>query len=330
MSSSPGAGYKLRPNKAVDRELFLSLLVRLAVPLGIDGYQYIGLGGPFLEDFRIVHTRLGINDMICVDEDEETHKRQLFNRPVESINCVHSNLEQYLDSSEFEKPVILWLDFTDPRGIQAQIETFSQQIEVLPTKSILRITLNSNASSLGDPNKKEVAVKVDGQGDSPLPTLQEWRLARFKKRFPDHYPATIKTEDMTQKNYGSLLLQVLKLAGERAALNVPGRKLVWCFSSQYKDGQTMVTTTLMLLDAQKNGIDLEELVSKWEYHCSSTDPHVLDLPALSTLERLTMESSDDPKSKLDYQLPKSELDTDPIITFKKYYRVYPHFSRVEI
>ena len=121
MSSSPGAGYKLRPNKAVDRELFLSLLTRLSAPLAIENYHYVGLGGAFLEDFRMVHARTGITRMTSIDDDEQTHLRQLFNRPVESVKCIHSSLEDYLDETEFGGPVILWLDFTDPRQIQSQI-----------------------------------------------------------------------------------------------------------------------------------------------------------------------------------------------------------------
>ena len=52
--------YRLRPNKAVDRELFLSLLMRLTPKLGLEKYHYVGLGGPFLEDFRLLHSRIGI------------------------------------------------------------------------------------------------------------------------------------------------------------------------------------------------------------------------------------------------------------------------------
>ena len=35
--------------------------------------------------------------MTCVETEREVHKRQLFNRPIASIECVHSTLENYLD-----------------------------------------------------------------------------------------------------------------------------------------------------------------------------------------------------------------------------------------
>ena len=64
MSKASSLPYKLRPNKAVDRELFLSLLCRLGAHLMVERYKYIGLGGPFLEDFRLLHKRTGIKEML--------------------------------------------------------------------------------------------------------------------------------------------------------------------------------------------------------------------------------------------------------------------------
>ena len=95
MSAGSSLPYRLRPNKAVDRELFLSLLMRLGPALSLEKYHYVGLGGPFLEDFRLIHARLGLARMTCVETEEEVHKRQLFNRPVASIECVHKTLEDY-------------------------------------------------------------------------------------------------------------------------------------------------------------------------------------------------------------------------------------------
>src|SRR4051794_20931063 len=106
MSTGSSLPYRLRPNKAVDRELFLSMLTRLAPTLSLEKYQYIGLGGAFLEDFRLIHARLGIRRLTCVESEEAVHKRQLFNRPIASIDCVHKTLEDYLDAHDFETPTV--------------------------------------------------------------------------------------------------------------------------------------------------------------------------------------------------------------------------------
>ena len=136
MSRGSSVAYRLRPNKSVDRELFLSLLGRLSAKLKLENYFYVGLGGPFLEDFRLIHARIGIDKMICIESEEAVHKRQSFNRPIESIRCVHAKLEEFLETTEFELPVVLWLDFTEPKTVVSQIETFARNACELPLNSM--------------------------------------------------------------------------------------------------------------------------------------------------------------------------------------------------
>src|SRR5690606_5467925 len=162
MGGGSSLPFRLLPNKAVDRELFLALLTRLAAKLKLEGHQYIGLGGPFLEDFRLVHARLGIKRMFCIESDETVYKRQLFNQPIDCIKCVYSTLEDYIDEQDFETPVIIWLDYTEPSKITDQIERFARTVGSVPVGSILRVTLNANPTSLGKPDENEIAVEVGG------------------------------------------------------------------------------------------------------------------------------------------------------------------------
>jgi hypothetical protein len=90
----------------------------------------------------------------------------------------------------------------------------------------------------------------------------------------------------------------------------------------------MVTAALVVCPADDNSI--RDILDGWEFRSTPDAPHRLDMPALSTLERLTMESDDDARAKLAFSLPKSDMGEDPIDVFKKFYRIYPHFSRVEL
>lgn len=318
MSAASSIPYKLRPNKSVDRELFLSLLMRLGTLLQLEKYKYVGLGGPFLEDFRLVHNRVGISDMDCIEAEENVHKRQLFNSPIESIDCIHSTLESYLYAAEFEKPVVLWLDYTDPRSIQTQIETFSDQVIELPIGSIIRVTLNANPSSLGSPDDKLVAGE----------DLQKWRLDRFKVRLGKIFPATLTAADMTQKMFGRSILRALLLSVESKIVAVSDRKIIWALATNYSDGQSMVTATLMTVQPEETNLD--SIVQGWEYHSTPKEPLILDMPALSILERIAMESYDNPKACMNYDLPTANMGEDPFTVFKRFYRVFPHFSRIEL
>jgi hypothetical protein len=331
MSAGSSLPYRLRPNKAVDRELFLSLLLRLAPALSLERYHYVGLGGPFLEDFRLVHARLGIGLMTSVESEKAVHKRQAFNRPIGSIECVHSTLEDYLDVHQFVTPAIVWFDYTDPKAVTTQIRRFARTIGTVPLGSVLRVTLNANPESLGKPDPSEVSVEVEGEasGDrSEKPTTQEWRLARLKERLGSLFPSEMTADAMTHRNYGPALLRVLKLAVEREVLSFRDRRIVWALATHYKDGQAMITATLVVCVADDTAT--EQLVKGWEFYSTTDAPHRLDMPALSTLERLTLESNDGAREMLDFKLPVSDMGEDPFETFKKFYRIYPHFSRVEL
>lgn len=316
MSTGSSVPYKLRPNKAVDRELFLSLLTRLAPALALEGHHYIGLGGSFLEDFRLVHARLGIDRMTSVEAEEEVHKRQIFNRPIASVACVHSSLEDYLDGHDFDRPAIVWFDYTAPKPVE-QIGRFARTVGEVNFNSILRVTLNAQPSALGDPNPK-----LSGEA------LWAWRLDKFKDRLGSLCPTDITAEGMEKKTYGASILRALFLAVEKEVLSHADRKVVWALSTHYADGQPMVTATLVVCAA--NNEMIEPLVKGWKFYSPPNEPLRIDLPALSTLERLTMESNDDPRAKLGFELPESGLGEDPVEVFKKFYRIYPHFSRVEL
>jgi len=317
MSSGSSLPYRLRPNKAVDRELFLSLLMRLAPKLGLEKYHYVGLGGPFLEDFRMIHGRLGIAKMTCIETEEQVHKRQLFNRPVASIECVHQSLEDYLDETDFDAPAIIWFDYTEPKGITTQVERFARTIGTVPIGSVLRVTLNANPGALGRPagNLSEVE-------------LMEWRLQAFQRRLGALFPNGLAPDGMTQKSFGQSLLCALKLAVEKEVLSFRDRRVVWALATHYADGQAMVTAALVVCESGDDSV--EELVTGWEFYAPADAPHRVDLPALSSLERLTMESDLDAKTKMGFELPESDMGENPFDVFKKFYRIYPHFSRVEL
>lgn len=316
MSTGSSVPYKLRPNKAVDRELFLSLLTRLAPTLGLERHHYIGLGGSFLEDFRLVHARLGIDQMTSVEAEEEVYKRQLFNRPTASVQCVHLSLEDYLDGHDFDRPAIVWFDYTAPKPIE-QIKRFARTVGEVKFNSVLRLTLNAQPGALGSPSPP-----LSGQD------LLEWRLKKFQDRLGSLCPTDITPAGMEKRTYGASVLRALFLAVEKEALSHRDRRVVWALSTHYADGQPMVTATLVVCEA--NDAVVRPLVEQWTFYSPPDKPLRIDLPALSTLERLTMESTDDASTRLGFKLPESGLGEDPFEVFKKFYRIYPHFSRVEL
>ena len=62
------------------------------------------------------------------------------------------------------------------------------------------------------------------------------------------------------------------------------------------------------------------------YNAVTGPPHKL---YSGSMERLTLESNDHARERLGFELPPSDMGEDPFETLKKFYRIYPHFSRVE-
>lgn len=90
--SGGNVSYNLRPNKYVERHLFIELLAMLVGTNDPARFVYISLGGPQMEDHRLVHQQLNLHNMISLESDEVIHRRQLFNRRPALVNCINRPL----------------------------------------------------------------------------------------------------------------------------------------------------------------------------------------------------------------------------------------------
>jgi len=93
--SGSSIAYHLRQNKAIERNLFIELLARVGRVRNISEYEYIGFGGPLLEDYKALHAALRIKRMHSIEREENTFKRQKFNRPATFVKLHHK------DSADF-------------------------------------------------------------------------------------------------------------------------------------------------------------------------------------------------------------------------------------
>ena len=111
--SGSDLAYHLRPNKAIDRNLFISLLERIGRVRNISAYEYIGFGGPMLEDYKALHADLRISRMHSIERNTETFKRQQFNRPASFIKLHEIESGEFFRTHQFhDKGTIVWLDYT--------------------------------------------------------------------------------------------------------------------------------------------------------------------------------------------------------------------------
>lgn len=83
MASQPF--YHLRPNKSIDRNLFVQTLIGLTSVFPVADYWYTGFGSYMFDDFKILHERLNISKMISLEADPQVFSRAKFNLP---YNCI--------------------------------------------------------------------------------------------------------------------------------------------------------------------------------------------------------------------------------------------------
>ncbi len=328
MSNGGNLPYQLRPNKAVERLLFAELLSRLdaSLRIGID-YEYFGFGGPQMEDFRLLNEYFPDMKMVSVEREQQVLKRQRFNGPHTNVRCkLHTSADFVADFSSKSKAIV-WLDYTEPGERRAQVEEFQNLLRRVKESSIIKITVNAAAATLG--------------GQAGMPKLQTVRLKTLLDDFSRCFPNGLGEEAVTTNNFPKTFLRVL----EYAAAEVLHDRRDWRFqplsSAVYADGQKMLTLTGIVgkRPSLANIVANPNLVG-WEFtRFNWNDPVAIEVPELTLKERIHVNQLL-PKHEnnipfihrklgfqVDQKLDESERKIRNYVSFQRH---YPHFGKIAI
>lgn len=327
--SGGNIAYHLRPNKAVERALFLDLLNRIGrTSFNISGYQYVGFGGPFMEDFKALHHATRISDMTCIERDAVVQARQKFNCPFDSIKFILSDSSTFLDSFRPAIPTVAWLDFTSPGELKQQLDDTCELVGKLAHGDIFKVTLNAS-----------VAALREDPGNIKQHELVSLRKNVFEERVGSDKPSTIKPDDFKADNYPALLLKALHNAANRGVNNT-SLTVQPLTSFAYSDGTAMLTATGILLDPSEIRVDEFPESSRlchWPFAMLDwKHPIEINLPVLSLRERMTLEKMQPNGSVLDAKKVLGDLinpegiPPQSVTSFAKFYRIYPEFVRASL
>ncbi|MGB8261644.1 MAG: O-methyltransferase [Terracidiphilus sp.] len=324
MSSGATIPYHLRQNKAIDRNLFIDLLTRISRYRNISDYQYVGFGGPFLEDFKILHGALRLRDMTSLERNDEVVKRQNFNKPLSCITILKKTSGEYLTEFDFDKPSIVWFDFTSAKDLGLQLAEIELLARKLNAGDVVKCTFNASPEPLGKP-----------KDDSDL---REFRLAEFRNRASVYAPSNVDVDSVTSGNYPNSLLRCIESALKRGLDTKPRSVIMPLSSFTYADGQQMLTVTAIILDEIDQGKFLAETrLEHWPFRCNGWDNiRSISVPQLSAKERLHLESMLPGETEaaniigaLGYYVGDSASEGEKLMAnFIDYYRLYPQYSRV--
>ena len=326
MSAGGSIPYHLRQNKAIERNLFIDLLARTGRYFNISDFQYIGFGGPFLEDFKHLHSSLRISNMISLEMDGNVFSRQKFNKPSSCIALRKESSSDFLNSFDFDAAdnLIVWFDYATPQ-ISEQLAELQQLVEKLSHGDIFKITVNATPVSLGHADAKAEMLSR--------------RAETARIRLGEYAPAQITPNDVNTKNYPTLLLKALINAAKHGLAGDSSLVLEPLASFAYTDGQQMLTLCCVLLNTEERDqfFDRTRLRS-WPFYNDCTQaPKSISVPVLSLKERVHVESmlpgatADEIFEDLNYYVGKDDQSArDEMSNFISFYRMYPWYSRVVI
>ncbi|MGA7495891.1 MAG: O-methyltransferase [Isosphaeraceae bacterium] len=186
--------YHIRPNKYVERQLFIELLSHVDKVVPIVDYLYVSMGGRLLEDFKLLHGRLNLLKMMSIECDEVTYQGQLFNCPMGHIDCRRMKSAELIEDfdsllSKYEAAnTVVWLDYADPKHRGQQLSEFSTLVSKLGSYDIAKITLNASLRTL---------VATGGEAEQHADeTAQERGLRKLKGQLGDFLDKALTPSDL--------------------------------------------------------------------------------------------------------------------------------------
>lgn len=321
--------YHLRPNKFIDRHLFIQTLRELRKIYSIETYQYVGLGSFFFDDFKVIHNQLGIFDMISLESDVDICKRAKFNKPYSCISIQNTTSTDYISSISLEKSVIFWMDYTAPSEIGEQFSDFCTLVGKMQPGDIVRITLNANPTSLDGCRQSD---------NQDIKAIQENRLRELKNKIGSYVPSDTLAGSMSYEKYPLLLLSCLRNAAYQTLSSLQSKRVLPLFSSQYADGQQMITLTSIIIDDDKTEGEIKDLLRKYDYINFTWDnPCRIQVPELTTKEILHINNSLPIKrsikqieKKFSFAFQNSTDLEEAIRCYAAYYKYYPNFRHINL
>ena len=325
-------GYNLRPNKFVERQLFVELLTNVCVGPP-DRYVYVSLGGPQLEDQRLVHQRLGLKKLISLEADSVIYQRQLFNCRPSFIKCRNESTGDFIHdfdvftNSYSEEEFIIWFDYADANARHEQVIEYETLLNQLKDGDLIKITMNANPNTLGEIRSGE------NQEDA-------WkrRVKSLQEDLGDYLPAPLEHSEMTKNRFVSILCNVIENASLKAIGDDPRSQPIPLAVFVYQDGPHQMLTITVRRTAKKEVKSFcKKLKSQgWEYLPSDwKDATRINVPNLTATERLYIEKllfSEDHEAIHD-QLPfcfdqDRERSIEILKEYAAHYRRYPSYFQV--
>ncbi len=323
--------YHLRTNKAVDRLEWISQIKKALLNERKAGYY--SLSGPFLEDMKLAHYFFPRMQLVSIEGNAQTFKRQQFHKFSSKLRLQNFTVEDYL-THKYEPGYqdFFWLDFTDLSTKSFRV--FRTLLTKAPHGSLIRLTvraepnraLNEADGHLTDIQKAEVRQRIETKFDTDFGAILSHDAPRTPLCSREKFARTVQ-------------LMARRIASE-ALDNKSERDFKHISTARYDDGSQMLSITGVVLDRDKSiALELrlrqnDLLITDWP------EPYEIEVPTLSLAERHSLNkclpiantNTMGPKlaRKLRYNIDQGLPRTEFVLAqYGLHYLSYPSFLKVD-
>jgi hypothetical protein len=325
--------YHLRPNKAVDRLLWLNVLDALSSEERKNS-TYYSLSGPFLEDLHIVHLIYPEIKLVAIEQDLDTHLRQKFHQFSRVVELRHQKLGNFVSDfpseEDSETRDILWLDFTD-----FQPKNFTEFCSIIGQAkfgTIVRVTLPAK------PDLDNQTIKKLGEVTGINDVLDRLKDS-FKEKYQKFYPHSIDPNLLEGgKPYAIMVQMMIRLAAEIGLKGYENKIFQPLQTIFYSDGTQMLSVAGIICEETKQPSVQQQFQHIRFANFDWKEPQQINIPTLSLKERLHFASLlpvADGKDAgtilhqaLGYTIDRNEeTSKKQLSAYAEYYREYPNFIK---
>ena len=313
--------YHLRQNKAVDRLTLIEAIKHVGKLNDLSEYTYYGFGGWTLEDFRLIYEFYPEISMISIENDRDNYNRQRFHTPCRSarLKLEYVEFKSFLARYEAKNSKsIFWLDYIDLK--YARFEEFMVLLGKVFPGSVVKITLRCEPSDYFAKEETQGAQKTD----------------EFQREFQELLPHSSDQPPVAFTDLAKLVQDMAQIATERALSSATPLKFIPISSFCYADGAGMFTLTGVVCFRTQETL-IKNTFQKWRLaNLEWNNPRVIDVPTLSTKERLHLQRCLPAGSNAGRVLRKSLgylIDSDErsseakLQQYADFHRYFPYFVK---
>lgn len=311
--------YLVRPNKNVERKLFLEMFRRLEPLLVLSRYRYVGLGGLWFGDFVLMHRELGTMELVSIEMRQPA--RAKFNRPFACVTVEPGESTVVLPRLGLgQAPCIVWLDYDSDLSGPALTD-----IEILMTEvaagSICLVTVQADVRSFTD---------AKGPDDQILDRLEAVELVA-----EDLIPLGTRATEITASSFPALVAEILVNAFEHEVNQVArGLGFQLLVNVAYRDGTPMVTVGGYVYEEDEGPLDLSGLGPLPLWPAVADQPHEIEVPHLTLREKAALDQmmpGSRPPTEVEVEAGLGfRLSAKKLAAYHAYYRKYPFFAEYDV